>query len=312
MLSSLKTFIVAAASKEKIYCDRNVHQYLTHSASKVVYKPVPRSGGYMIDNRRDRKIIEDEYKPKKANCKLRFELMDENDIEFMIQIATEHFVRESNLMRHLQIKCEELIERWAPLIAKYILSETSVIIKDGDKIVGTGFGNVHDRKDFDRIFRGQLFHDNPKFVIKDDYAEDINNGPYKSRNFNRVVVLFDELEWQTGKFLPKNTEKIGCSELISVDPNYMRLNLASKIALVNRELFQSKGCTHEHAIPVATGTWKAGQKLGHRTLFSLPYNQFLDNGKPVFENLHDNAIAAHSTLMDYKIDKIHESMLEKI
>uniref|UniRef100_A0AC35FQC1 Uncharacterized protein n=1 Tax=Panagrolaimus sp. PS1159 TaxID=55785 RepID=A0AC35FQC1_9BILA len=125
-------------------------------------------------------------------------------------------------MRYLNIKGEELIKRWEPLIAKYILSETSIIIKDGEKIVGTGFGNVHNRKDFDRIFRGQLFHENPKFIIKDDYSEDIKNGPYKSLNLNRAVILLNELEWQIGKFLPKNTERIGCSELISIDPNYMR------------------------------------------------------------------------------------------
>uniref|UniRef100_A0AC35G109 Uncharacterized protein n=1 Tax=Panagrolaimus sp. PS1159 TaxID=55785 RepID=A0AC35G109_9BILA len=77
---------------------RNIH---LNSASKIKYKPVPRSGGYIIDHRKNRKVIEDGYKPKKADCKLRFELMDENDIEFMIQVATEHFVRESNLMRYL-------------------------------------------------------------------------------------------------------------------------------------------------------------------------------------------------------------------
>ena len=43
-------------------------------------------------------------------------------------------------------------------------------------------------------------------------------------------------------------------------------------------------------------------------IFTLPYNKFLENGKPVFENLHDGAEAAVVTLGSVK--EIYEADLK--
>uniref|UniRef100_A0A914YDC7 Uncharacterized protein n=1 Tax=Panagrolaimus superbus TaxID=310955 RepID=A0A914YDC7_9BILA len=223
MLSSLKHFKPQIFSTGTKLFNRNVHHYLKEQVLPTLeYKPLSRTGDFVLDQRRDRHVIEDGYTPKGAEFKLRFELVDENDYEIMLQIVTENFVKDSNIMRHLKIKGEELIEMMAPMVEKWIQAKNSVIIKDGDKVVGNIFGNIHNRDEFDKLYRGQLFHEKPEFIIKSDYAEDIRNAPFKSLNVNRVAVLLEEMEWQTGKFLPKDTEKLGVHELYVIHPKYMR------------------------------------------------------------------------------------------
>uniref|UniRef100_A0A914PD22 Uncharacterized protein n=1 Tax=Panagrolaimus davidi TaxID=227884 RepID=A0A914PD22_9BILA len=125
---------------------------------------------------------------------------------------------------------------------------------------------------------------------------DIKNGPYKNHNLNRIAVLLEELSWQTGKFLPKTAQKL-------VNKNYFNFGLATKSAAILQKLMIDQGCTHEAGYCVATGTWKMSKKFGHHTIYSLPYDRFLENGKPVFENLNDKAKAAYATYLDYEKDR---------
>uniref|UniRef100_A0A914YZM3 Uncharacterized protein n=1 Tax=Panagrolaimus superbus TaxID=310955 RepID=A0A914YZM3_9BILA len=67
-------------------------------------------------------------------------------------------------------------------------------------------------------------------------------------------------------------------------------------------MMKKQGCTHEAGYCVATGTWKMGLSTGHKTAYSLPYDRYLENGHPIFSNMHDGATASNTTLMDYKRD----------
>uniref|UniRef100_A0A914Q0F7 Uncharacterized protein n=1 Tax=Panagrolaimus davidi TaxID=227884 RepID=A0A914Q0F7_9BILA len=89
----------------------------------------------------------------------------------MTQYVVEHFTKHSNVCKHLGLKGEELIEIIHPQVVQWISSKNSIIVKHDEKIIGASFGSLHDRKEFDALYRGQLFHDNPKFVIKEDYGE---------------------------------------------------------------------------------------------------------------------------------------------
>uniref|UniRef100_A0AC34GRB6 Uncharacterized protein n=1 Tax=Panagrolaimus sp. ES5 TaxID=591445 RepID=A0AC34GRB6_9BILA len=268
-----------------------------------IYKPLPRSGTFIYDHRTDRKLI-DESIPKNADFKCRTELLDQNDIEFIKQFVIEHFVKESNIMRHLRIKGEELIELIHPLVDRWIKCENSIVIKHNKKIIGTAFGSLHTSEEFEELYRGQLFHENPQFVIKDDYAEDIKNGPFKSLNNNRVAVLLNELEWQTGKFLPKGIQKFGLHELTAIDPNYYRFGFATSSAAVLQKIMFNQGCTHDGGYCVAMGTYRMSKRFDSETLFSMPYDRYLENGKPVFENMYDEATAAHFVFIDYAKNKL--------
>uniref|UniRef100_A0A914QVK3 Uncharacterized protein n=1 Tax=Panagrolaimus davidi TaxID=227884 RepID=A0A914QVK3_9BILA len=150
-------------------------QTLTKSAKPqtIEYKPLPCFGTFNLDHRKNnRKVIEDGYKPDGAeDIQICFELLDENDIEFMTQYVVEHFTKHSNVCKHLGLKGEELIEIIHPQVVQWISSKNSIIVKHDEKIIGASFGSLHDRKEFDALYRGQLFHDNPKFVIKEDYGE---------------------------------------------------------------------------------------------------------------------------------------------
>uniref|UniRef100_A0A914YRK0 Uncharacterized protein n=1 Tax=Panagrolaimus superbus TaxID=310955 RepID=A0A914YRK0_9BILA len=306
---------------------RNI-QTLIHGP-KFEYKSLPRSGTFVFDHRTDRKLI-DESIPKNADFECRTELLDQNDIEFMTQFVTEHFVKESNIMRHLHIKGEELIELIHPLVDRWIKCENSIIIKHNKKIIGTAFGSLHKSEEFEELYRGQLFHENPQFVIKDDYAEGIvqnhvtkklsffdplppfvityiKNGPFKSLNNNRVAVLLNEMEWQTGKFLPKGIKTFGLHELTAINPKYYRFGFATSSAAVLQKIMFDQGCTHDGGYCVATGTYKMSKKFNSSTVFSMPYNRYLENGKPVFENFYDGATAAHFVFIDYAKNKLGQN-----
>uniref|UniRef100_A0AC35FFF0 Uncharacterized protein n=1 Tax=Panagrolaimus sp. PS1159 TaxID=55785 RepID=A0AC35FFF0_9BILA len=147
----------------------------------IKYKPLPCYGTFNLDHRKNnnRKVIEDGYKPDGAeDIQICFELLDENDIEFMTQYVVEHFIKHSNICKHLGLKGEELIEIIHPQVVQWISSKNSIIVKHDEKIIGASFGSLHDRKEFDSLYRGQLFHDNPKFVIKEDYGEECGENIY--------------------------------------------------------------------------------------------------------------------------------------
>uniref|UniRef100_A0AC34FHR9 Uncharacterized protein n=1 Tax=Panagrolaimus sp. ES5 TaxID=591445 RepID=A0AC34FHR9_9BILA len=278
---------------------RNIQTLI--SGPKFEYKPLPLSGTFIFDHRTDRKLI-DESIPKNADFKCRTELLDQNDIEFIKQFVIEHFVKESNIMRHLRIKDEELIELIHPLVDRWIKCENSIVIKHKKKIIGTAFGSLHTSEEFEELYRGQLFHENPQFVNKDDYAEDIKNGPFKSLNNSRVAVLLNELEWQTGKFLPKGIQKFG--ELTVIHPNYYRFGFATSTAAVLPKIMFSQGCTHDGGDCVAMGTYRMSKRFYSETLFSMPYDRYFENGKPVFQKMYDEATAAHFVFFDYAKNKL--------
>ena len=88
-LKQLSTSILRHASFPAIY------------HTDLQYKTLPRENGFIIDHRRDRQILEDGWNPRNTDFRLRFELLDENDIEFISNFVTEIFVKHSNLCRHL-------------------------------------------------------------------------------------------------------------------------------------------------------------------------------------------------------------------
>uniref|UniRef100_A0AC34GXP8 N-acetyltransferase domain-containing protein n=1 Tax=Panagrolaimus sp. ES5 TaxID=591445 RepID=A0AC34GXP8_9BILA len=289
----------------KLYHIRNIQTLTATSYIPTLhYRPLPRSGTFILDHRRDRQIIEDGYIPEGADFEIRYELLDENDYEFMTQFVTEHFVNESNVCKHLQLKGEELIELIQQQVIQWISCKNSVLVKHEEKIIGTALGSLHSREEFKDLYRGELFHENPQFVIKKDYGEDIRNGPFKSHNLNRLGILLDELIWQTGKFLPKDIGKLALHELAAIHPSYTRYGLATKGAETLQKIMVEQGCTHEAGYSVATGTRKMSLKFGHHTLFSIPYDQYLEDGQPVFQNLCDGATAAYASFLDYKKDQI--------
>uniref|UniRef100_A0AC35F8W3 Uncharacterized protein n=1 Tax=Panagrolaimus sp. PS1159 TaxID=55785 RepID=A0AC35F8W3_9BILA len=171
MLSSINSKILSTSTLQKLHLLRTINKFAAAQPTPQ-YKPLPCSGDFNLDFRKDRKVIEDGYKLEGMDLQLRLELLDENDYEFMTQYVTEHFVKNSNIVKHLNIKGEEWIELIHPLVVQWISCKNSVLAKkDGDKIIGAGFGSTHDRQEFNDLYRGQLFHDNPKFVIKKDYGE---------------------------------------------------------------------------------------------------------------------------------------------
>uniref|UniRef100_A0AC35FR18 N-acetyltransferase domain-containing protein n=1 Tax=Panagrolaimus sp. PS1159 TaxID=55785 RepID=A0AC35FR18_9BILA len=244
------------------------------AAASQTYKPLQRAeDNFIFDHRKDREILEDKWTPNNTDLKIKFELLDKN------------------------IKGNELIELLGPMIKNWIKCENSIIAKaDNNKIVGIFMGSLVERYEFCEIYRGALFHDKPKLLLKNDYAEDIRNGPFRSLNLNRIVTLLEELEWQTGKFLPKNTQKLALLEFAAVHPKFMGFGVGTKAAPIMQKIMLNQGCTHEVGYTVSDATYKICLKSGHVPVFSIPYDRFLENGRPIFTNLSDGATAAHTTL----------------
>ena len=69
------------------------------------------------------------------------------------------------------MKCEEFIELMAPLTEKWLKCNNSIVMKRDDKIIAIALHSHLGREKFEETYNGQLFHDNPRLVFKDDYAE---------------------------------------------------------------------------------------------------------------------------------------------
>uniref|UniRef100_A0A914QW81 N-acetyltransferase domain-containing protein n=1 Tax=Panagrolaimus davidi TaxID=227884 RepID=A0A914QW81_9BILA len=183
---------------------------------------------------------------------------------------------------------------------------------DENQLVGIHLNRLHPKSQFSELFEGKLYYKNAKLYIKENYAEDIANGPYNNQNANRISVLLNECLKQTGKFLPEDIKNLGYMKVTVIDPKYMGNGLFQYFFTESFKTFKEKDCNYFIAFCLANASAKMCEKMGMWSAFCFQYSEFKENGTPVFQNLCDGAIGVH--LMMGKTDvaiKILEEMEKK-
>uniref|UniRef100_A0A914H5U6 N-acetyltransferase domain-containing protein n=1 Tax=Globodera rostochiensis TaxID=31243 RepID=A0A914H5U6_GLORO len=79
---------------------------------------------------------------------------------------------------------------------------------------------------------------------KREFGEEIRNGPYTSKNANRLAVYIDWVERNVGFLSPETIRRAMKLEILAVHPAYARLGLASHLLRSSVQLALSSGCSH--------------------------------------------------------------------
>uniref|UniRef100_A0A914P489 Uncharacterized protein n=1 Tax=Panagrolaimus davidi TaxID=227884 RepID=A0A914P489_9BILA len=181
-----------------------------------VKKPnLPISGDFMIDTRLkgERVVINPDWKSKNGKHLIRVEIIDEKDLDLI-----GNFYNYNNYLNLINVKPEETEKFAFDAVKKCLFQPLSFAAFDGEKLVGIQLNRFHIPSEFPQIFDG-FNENNPKFIIKEDYSNEIQNAPY-TFEANKIYVNLEECFRQTGKFLPKEIKNLGVIKSIGIHPNY--------------------------------------------------------------------------------------------
>uniref|UniRef100_A0A914L252 N-acetyltransferase domain-containing protein n=1 Tax=Meloidogyne incognita TaxID=6306 RepID=A0A914L252_MELIC len=129
------------------------------------------------------------------------------------------------------------------------------------------------------------------------YFQEIRNGPYIGLdNANRLFSFLEMVENDLNLIL-KNEKCVLKLEIISVHPI---LGLASNLLKKSIEIARVAECSHIITSATAVASQNLFKKFGFKTVHKVLFNDFLEDGEPVFKNLHDNGSGAE--LMLYKLE----------
>uniref|UniRef100_A0AC35F6N9 Uncharacterized protein n=1 Tax=Panagrolaimus sp. PS1159 TaxID=55785 RepID=A0AC35F6N9_9BILA len=229
--------------------------------------------GYLKDFRDDRRVLsvlnfKDKYDVER---KLQIELLDENDIGLVGQYFTDVFMNNCSMVKALDGTYEEMAPFFYDDIASILPNKMSMIVKDDDKVVGYHILDKIERDNFDKYFTNGSHMDKPYLDFKDNYAEDIKNGPFESIKANRLAAALNAPFSQTLRFVPKHINCILYFEAVGIDKHYQ--NVAAESARISLNVW-------DH-------------------LFTFPYEKFKEDGKIIFDNLSDGAKGIVVTYKDF-------------
>uniref|UniRef100_A0A914ZFC1 N-acetyltransferase domain-containing protein n=1 Tax=Panagrolaimus superbus TaxID=310955 RepID=A0A914ZFC1_9BILA len=220
-----------------------------------------------------KKIVNPNWIPKNGKISLRIEIIDPSDLELITYFYNDHYVNHGNLWKSIKITSKECHPLSFDIVSLAIEKPVSLAAFDGNQLVAVQLNRVQSPDEFSKLFDGQLHHENPKLVIKDDYAKDIKNGPYNLQA-NRIYVILQETLKQAGKFLPKTTKNLGYFKAASVHPDYQKFGLGSYLGIESLKLFHVHHCEYIMGFTSVDATYKFSKKLGMKECFELPYSKY--------------------------------------
>uniref|UniRef100_A0A7E4VRX7 N-acetyltransferase domain-containing protein n=1 Tax=Panagrellus redivivus TaxID=6233 RepID=A0A7E4VRX7_PANRE len=264
-------------------------------SADVNYKPIRRvekpDGFLRHSNPLSREVLRRGWKSAKGRS-VDIVRADERDRDFAGQFFGEEFSTWNNCCRHSKMTFEEFESMAAPGTDVTIAKGDLFMAFDGDKLIGTLYNSNHTEKDFEQMWHGEMpGNPNPVFRVKDDYADVIASYPY-ARTMNQFMGLLDILQPQTGKFLPANIKKFGITEALTIHPALHKEGVGYALIEVGDEVFKKRGVSHIGVYALAYGAQQICARLGYKTVQDLPYANFKENGKPVYENMYDGATSA--------------------
>uniref|UniRef100_A0A914PRB7 N-acetyltransferase domain-containing protein n=1 Tax=Panagrolaimus davidi TaxID=227884 RepID=A0A914PRB7_9BILA len=213
--------------------------------------------GYLKDFRDDRRILsilnfKDKYDVER---KLQIELLDENDIGLVGQYFTDVFMNNCSMIKALGEFADGTYEEMAPFfyddLASKLPNKMSMIVKDDDKVVGYHIMDKIERDNFDKYFTNGSHMDKPYLDFKDNYAEDIKNGPFESIKANRLAAAINAPLSQTLRFVPKHINCILYFEAVGIDKHYQNAGLFPELVRLMHKIAYEHGCEYGVVYSVA-------------------------------------------------------------
>uniref|UniRef100_A0A914P4K1 N-acetyltransferase domain-containing protein n=1 Tax=Panagrolaimus davidi TaxID=227884 RepID=A0A914P4K1_9BILA len=218
--------------------------------------------GFFLNTRKsgERKVVNPAWKPKDGKNPLRIEIAEKKDLELVANFFNHHFTSNNNLRKALGATYEDMEEFSYDRAELAVKKPRSYLVFDGNKLVAASLRTYYTKDEYFKIFNGELFHQNPKFLIKDDYAEDIRSKGY-GLNASRIAVLNEACISQIGKFLPSDVENLDFEIATGVHPDYTRNGLTQYLIHEGTKSCKDFKCNYRFGIAVAEAAYEATKKV---------------------------------------------------
>ncbi|GMR58274.1 hypothetical protein PMAYCL1PPCAC_28469 [Pristionchus mayeri] len=129
-------------------------------------------------------------------------------------------------------------------------------------------------------------HSGNEFDPFKDYKEEVDTGPYKERNANRLNAFIGALEGDVHYTLGR-VDRIFHVDVICVDRAYSRQGIASELLRRSLQHGRDLGCDRVSTVATAQASQHLFRKAGFYTIRELPFSCFRENRIPIFRNLPD-------------------------
>ncbi|EPB78204.1 hypothetical protein ANCCEY_02672 [Ancylostoma ceylanicum] len=137
-----------------------------------------------------------------------------------------------------------------------------------------------------------------------DFAEEISKGPYKNRKANQLFTYVYAIEHRQKRLLGDKSKVfkldilgvhrdyrgfVALSTMLKIRgmPRICSRGLGKKLTERALEIARTDGCQFVATAATAMASQGIFTKMGFQTLYDIPYAVFRENGKAVFQNLHD-------------------------
>uniref|UniRef100_A0A7E4VKV6 N-acetyltransferase domain-containing protein n=1 Tax=Panagrellus redivivus TaxID=6233 RepID=A0A7E4VKV6_PANRE len=265
------------------------------SKPKQAYQSLPKcdQGLFHDLNPLSRQIVRKGWVSPVSGTVVDFVKAEPRDAEMINQFWVESFVDTNNICNHLGLSYQDLYGLHKPWTEEMIEKGDIIMGFDQTKFACLQLMKYHFQPEFEELFAGELpGHPNPQYHVKHDYAEDIASYDLP-HNVARLACFLDDLVRQTGKFLPVEVKDVCIFEATCVHPLYQKDRMGSVIIATAVDATLRRNVVHGLGYCVATGTRKICEKQNWKFLFEARYDDYRENGEPVFFDMKDGATGSH-------------------
>lgn len=159
----------------------------------------------------------------------------------------------------------------------------SLLVYDNDVIAAVCLNNIKELDNSENLTP-------PTFDPQRDYFEDIEAGPYKPRNANRLCTFVSTLE-QDLQYLSGGSTRIFKIDVLCVNSNYQGKGIGRWLVEQSLKRAAEAHCTFVASAATAQASQAIFNKFGLKVLRELPFSCFREAGEVVFKNLRDGGLS---------------------
>lgn len=162
----------------------------------------------------------------------------------------------------------------------YSHEKYSTLVHQDDRLVGVCLCSVHN---YNNDVEADSSYPDPEQY---DFAEDIAQGPYTQHKANQLVTFVATLERRQRELL-HHANKVMKIDVICVSREARGRGLGKDLVRTSIEMAIVGDCDWVATAATAAASQALFSRMGFQSLFEIPYASFRENGRAVFQNLHD-------------------------